>query len=86
MFLLIIGIIGKIPVPTRSVVSGEPTVGISSASKMPCRTLFHNTEINKVIILGKWGFGGRFHFHYSAKDFPMITGNLSQVDDIYRRF
>ena len=43
-------------------------------------------EIKEVIILGKWGFGGRFHFHYSAKDFPMITGNLSQVDDIYRRF
>ena len=40
-----------------------------------------HVEINEVIILGKWGFGGRFHFHYSAKDFPMITGNLSDVDE-----
>ena len=45
-----------------------------------------HVEINEVIILGKWGFDGRFHFHYSAKEFPMITGNLSDVDDIYRRF
>ena len=68
MFLLIIGIIGMIF-----------QILISYSYDM-----LHNiVKIIQVIILGKWGFGGRFHFHYSAKDFPMITGNLSDVDDIY---
>ena len=77
MFLLIIAIIGLIFQISLSYVTYD-MLHISLIEMF--------VEINEVIILGKWGFGGRFHFHYSAKDFPMITGNLSQVDDIYRRF
>ena len=75
MFLLIIGIIGLILQKT-----------ILYAAYHMKHTYYGHVEIIQVIILGKWGFGGRFHFHYSAKDFPMITGNLSGNDNIYRRF
>ena len=81
MFLLIIGIIGmifQIFIPYA--------YDMQHISYNICHNMEIMVKIIQVIILGKWGFGGRFHFHYSAKDFPMITGNLSDVDDIYRRF
>ena len=77
MFLLIIGIIGLVL---------KISISYANVEYVYAYLLNGHVEINEVIILGKWGFGGRFHFHYSAKDFPMITGNLSDVDDIYRRF
>jgi len=81
MFLLIIGIIGMI---------FQIFIPYAYDMQHISYNICHNMEIHwlKSFKLSFWenGVCGRFHFHYSAKDFPMITGNLSDVDDIYRRF